>query len=217
MTAEKMTAENMTVEKMTVEKMTAGTSVENMEKQKLFNSETAAIILQNLEKIEFNMDEEKRKALESKGYFNIELLNDKTSEDKRPIIKYDCKDGLLTHYIYPDKIREFYILNDEKLKDEEIRKKYIIEPEDNNKKLGVKERRELNRRIINETLKEKGKIKKDIKKQIRITKSLLKERLNEAETNVEAKPGQSPKDELNKLKKQLEQLEKEFRNVEYLV
>lgn len=182
---------------------------EQLNQQKLFNAETAAVILQNLEKADIVIDEEKRKALEAKGYSNVELLIDKTSDDKRPIIKYDCREGLLTHYVYPDRVREFYILNDEKLKDEELRKKYIVEPmpESAKKKLGVKERRALNRELIYRLIKEKTRLRQEIKKQI---KSLKEQERQEYEDELKAKQ--------NEIKRQkLKELTEEFRNVSNIV
>lgn len=120
-------------------------SVSEIQEHKLLTESAVAGILKNLEKVDIKILDENLAKLKEKGFTNIEAFIDKTGETKGLIIKYDYYEGLLTHYIYPDGAHEFFVLNDEKLKDKEIYAKYINEPA-KVRKLTKKERRELKKK-----------------------------------------------------------------------
>lgn len=75
--------------------------------------------------IDHKIPDETITKLSDKGFTNVSVL--KSPDHEKPVFKYDTFEGLVTFYMYPN--GEYYaILNDEKLKDDELRKKYINEP-----------------------------------------------------------------------------------------
>lgn len=84
-----------------------------------------AVDLSRLTPIDHKIPDETLTKLSAKGFTNVSIL--KSPDHEKPVFKYDSFEGLVTFYMYPD--GQYYaILNDDKLKDEELRKKYINEP-----------------------------------------------------------------------------------------
>lgn len=84
-----------------------------------------AFDIKALTPIDHKIPDETLTKLSAKGFTNVSIL--KSPDHEKPVFKYDSFEGLVTFYMYPD--GQYYaILNDNKLEDEELRKKYINEP-----------------------------------------------------------------------------------------
>lgn len=82
-------------------------------------------LIKSLTPIDHKIPDETLTKLSAKGFTNVSIL--KSPDHEKPVFKYDSFEGLVTFYMYPD--GQYYaILNDDKLEDEELRKKYINEP-----------------------------------------------------------------------------------------